>query len=157
MTDYVDTWKRTVEDERCWVSDRGNIIGVRGELLKPGRGGDGYYTVNLAGKTRKVAHVVARAFIGERPHGYELAHLDGNTANNALDNLAYVTKPENESHKIIHGTSVHGERNGRAKLSDDAVKLIRTLLENGWTQVQVAERFNITQGHVSAIKRGTSR
>ena len=39
--------------------------------------------------------LVAEYFIGERPEGYEIDHIDGNYLNNRADNLRYVTRREN--------------------------------------------------------------
>jgi len=143
-------------DTRYLVSDNGVVIGPRGWHLKPAPVTGGYLTVNVAGKTRKVAHLVAESFIGPRPVGLEVAHLDGDNTNNAVENLAYVTKAENEAHKIAHGTSNHGEGNGRAKLTEKEVVRLREMIFAGYTQKFIAQVFSITQGHVSSIKRGVS-
>lgn len=47
-----------------------------------------------------------------------------------------------------------GERNGRSKVTAAQVAEIRTLLEQGKTQEEVASMFGIKQVTVSAIKRG---
>lgn len=150
-------WKEYPLDSRYLVSDDGVIRGIYGKFLKPAPTTGGYLTVYVSGKTRKVAHVVAETWIGPRPEGMEVAHLDGDNQNNNSSNLAYVTHSENERHKTAHGTSAHGERNGRAKLTDEQVKRIRELLFKGVNQVDIAISFGITQGYVSAIKRGVNR
>lgn len=149
-------WKKLTEDERYWVSDNGAVKGARGRVLKQ-HPVMGYLAVSIAGKTRKVHHLVAEAFIGPRPEGKVVSHLDGDVTNNGVENLSYVTPSENEQHKVTHGTSAHGERNGRAKLSDAEVAWIRLYIDAGVKQTSVAEWFGITQGHVSAIKRGATR
>lgn len=59
----------------------------------------GYYHVSLQrdGKshTRQVHCLVAQSFIGERPLGYVIDHIDGNPCNNCVENLHYVTQREN--------------------------------------------------------------
>ena len=143
-------------DPRYLVYTDGTIVGQRGCILKPAPVTGGYLTVNIAGKTRKVAHIVAETWLGPRPNGYQVAHLDGNNKNNNASNLKYVTRSENERHKVGHGTSSHGERNGRAKLTKQQVEEIRKLLSQNVKQKDIASRFGITQGHVSAIKRGAN-
>jgi hypothetical protein len=54
-------------------------------------------------KTRKVHVLVAAAFIGPRPTGLEINHRDGNTHNNALKNLEYVSHSENMRHSYRMG------------------------------------------------------
>ena len=149
-------WREYPSDQRYLVSDKGAIRGARGWILKSAPVTGGYLTVNVSGHTRKVAHIVAETWIGPRPDGHEVAHVDGNNQNNKSSNLKYETKSENERDKVRHGTSNHGSRNGRSKLTDADVKEIRELLSNGVTQKTIAEKFRITQGNVSRIKRGLS-
>ncbi|CAO0835154.1 HNH endonuclease OS=Streptomyces microflavus OX=1919 GN=Smic_80730 PE=4 SV=1 [Streptomyces microflavus] len=65
-------------------------------------------------------------------------HLDDNSQNNALVNLRWGSRSENEGDKVQHGTSNRGAGNGWAKLSDDDVREIRRLIGAGATQVAVA-------------------
>ena len=52
-----------------------------------------YCRVNMAPgtSTQYVHHVVAEAFLGPRPCGLVVRHMDGDRENNAASNLAYVT------------------------------------------------------------------
>lgn len=59
------------------------------------------------------------------PDGAYIDYLDGNNANNHVDNLICVTPQKNSDYKKLHGTMVKGENNGRAKLSKEDVKEIR--------------------------------
>ena len=44
--------------------------------------------------------MVAEYFIGPRPEGYVIDHIDGNYLNNKADNLRYVTQKENMNNEI---------------------------------------------------------
>jgi hypothetical protein len=71
---------------------------------------NGYPAVTLTcddGERRKfyVHHLVARVFIGPRPAGLHIRHLDGHPANNAAWNLAYGTRSENMLDTLRHGTN----------------------------------------------------
>lgn len=46
----------------------------------------------------KVHVLVARAFLGECPMGYEVNHIDTDKFNNAVTNLEYVTHQQNMDH-----------------------------------------------------------
>lgn len=91
-----EQWRDVVGFETAYqVSSHGHFFNKRTggpvALLKRGR----YLAVSLKAAPRKAvkaAHVcVAEAFLGPRPLGKQVAHLDGNAHNNRVDNLAYVT------------------------------------------------------------------
>lgn len=89
----------------------------------------GYLSVRLwmHGKshTRFVARLVAAAFIGERPEGMVVCHINGIKDDNHVENLKYGTPTENEHDKRRHGTAPIGERHPAAKLTEDKVLTIR--------------------------------
>ncbi|MEU8829426.1 NUMOD4 motif-containing HNH endonuclease [Streptomyces sp900116325] len=68
----------------------------------------GYPMVSLCAngkqESRFVHHLVAEAFLGPRPEGLQVRHLDGNPLNCTISNLAYGTRSENERDKLRHGT-----------------------------------------------------
>lgn len=81
---------------------------AKGITLRPGEHTAGYGMVVLSrlGKrvTRKVHTLVAEAFIGERPAGMEVRHLDDDPSNNHLPNLKYGTPSENRLDSVRNGT-----------------------------------------------------
>lgn len=55
--------------------------------------------------TKRTVHsLVALAFIGPRPHGYEVCHNNGNPLDNRVDNLRYGTSADNKLDQVRHGT-----------------------------------------------------
>lgn len=64
----------------------------------------GYMLVNLTyNRKRRVFYVhsiVALSFLGPRPNGAEVDHIDGNRCNNSISNLRYVTHKENQANPI---------------------------------------------------------
>jgi hypothetical protein len=70
-----------------------------GRILQPVKGEANLLYVNLSVhmkiSRRAVHHLVAEAFIGSRPPGYEIDHLDSDETNNVWSNLEWVTKAEN--------------------------------------------------------------
>ena len=77
---------------------------------------DAYPSVSLLSPdgTRKrftVHSLVAEAFLGLRPEGMEVRHLDGNAHNAALSNLAYGSSGDNQRDKLRHGTHHYAKRN----------------------------------------------
>ncbi|QOH59937.1 hypothetical protein C6Y44_27920 (plasmid) [Rhodococcus rhodochrous] len=77
-------------------------------ILSPAVAKKGHLQVglNLDGKRRTVLvhHLVAEAFLGERPEGLQVRHLDGNPANNHVTNLLWGTGGENNRDAVRHGT-----------------------------------------------------
>lgn len=114
----VENWLPVIGYEGTYdVSDLGRVRRVgRATRSGKGRGGGarigrilrtqvvhgGYRTVHLwlAGsqKVHLVAGLVAEAFIGPRPIGREVNHIDGVKKNNAAANLEYLTRSENLTH-----------------------------------------------------------
>ena len=45
-----------------------------------------------------------------------------------------------------------GSRNGNSKITERIVNEIILLLENGWTQQKIADKYGIDQSNVSLIK-----
>lgn len=72
-----------------------------GKVLKP-QPKNGYFTVLLSGpngfKHRSVHRLVAAAFLGPCPDGYEVNHKDRVRSNNRLDNLEYMTPSDQQRH-----------------------------------------------------------
>ena len=69
------------------------------------RSKNGYYMafVNIKGKVRRVPihRVVAECWLGDRPDGYEIDHIDRNTRNNKYTNLRYVTHSEQMKNRVF--------------------------------------------------------
>lgn len=97
-----EEWRQT-EFEKYFISNCGNL---RKELasgewkyLKGHINNQGYrwfcITVNKKQKTIMNHTLVAYAFIGERPEGLVIDHIDRNRLNNHVSNLRYITSQEN--------------------------------------------------------------
>ena len=71
---------------------------------------------------------------------------------NAL-HLRWATATENAKDKIKHGTHVFGEKAYNAKLTEEQVKVIRSL-RGKVPQSKIGKLFNITQSHVKDIQLG---
>lgn len=92
---------------------------------------DGYLTYSIrddAGVKRHVlAHrIVALAFIGGPPFsGMQVAHSNGSRINSHWRNLRWATPLENHEDRRLHGTGPVGERNPKAKITEQDVRVIR--------------------------------
>ncbi len=103
------------------ISEGGAVIstrpGRRGNrkpvLLKPSLCRKGYPMVVLRDHTgrprpKKVHWLVAEAFIGPRPAGLQIRHLDSDKTNCSASNLAYGTQIENMADRAIKTHCVNG-------------------------------------------------
>lgn len=83
--------------------DAGGPGARAGLVLRPKRNAKtGYLTVSLFrggdGCSHTVHTLVAAAFIGVRPNGWTVNHIDGDKLNNRPSNLEYVTRGDNARH-----------------------------------------------------------
>ena len=125
----------------------------KGQILKPGETTHGRLTVSLRKKekkkTYKVHILVALSFLGERPEGYHVCHLDGNVKNNKLSNLRYDTKSENEIDRYRQG-----KKAGSAKLSIKQVLEIRRLYATGdCTYKELSDIYGVSKSNIGFIVR----
>lgn len=121
-----------------------------GKVLKPGKSGPyGHRTVALGrGNSQSVHALVALAFLGPRPSGYDVAHLNGDGSDNRLANLAYVTRRENNLHMAGHG---------RLRLSVEQVHSIRRQAAQGFLfgeKAALARRLQISQSFLGDVING---
>ena len=89
------------------VSNLGNVKSLnykrtkKEKLLKPEIMNRGYFRVQLKGKRFFVHQLVAMAFLGHKPSGYDFVinHINFNRLDNRLENLEIVTQRENINHR----------------------------------------------------------
>lgn len=124
---------------------------VRQRISTPG----GYPYVRAGGKNVTVHRMVALAFLGPRPPGLDINHVDGVKTNNRASNLEYVTRRENVRHAMRLGLFAIGARRHGAKLTDAVVVDARRRRRDGEvTTRQLCDEFGMTQGAVWRMLRG---
>lgn len=177
ITDSVEIWKPVPGWEGLYeASSQGRIRSlprevhdrlrdrrwrIPGGVMKPGTRGKGYKCVALTDKnksiTESVHKLVCLAFHG-RPSGKtEVAHADGNPANNSASNLRWATSAENHADKEAHGRTARGERSGRAILSEADVLNIRERYRTGTvSNCQQARDYGVHNATIFAIVKRKS-
>ncbi|MCK9569061.1 HNH endonuclease [Candidatus Pacearchaeota archaeon] len=133
-----------------------------GGFLKTKTDKDGYLHVTICTpeghKDRFVHHLILETFTGSRPKDQECRHLDGNPANNTIENLCWGTRKENYEDSVQHGTnrlivvcSQRGEAHGKAVLTEEDVKDIRS---SPLSCNQLAIQFGVSRSCIQHARQG---
>lgn len=116
----------------------------------------GYGRLWQGGKLVYVHRLACEAVHGQ-PNGEatDVAHSCGNGHLGCVNprHLRWATKAENNADKIKHGKSLKGGQNPKAKLTEDDVRKIKSLLGTE-TQIEIGKRFGVTNRLISEIARG---
>ena len=116
----------------CWqVSSEGRCRDSRGRISHGCLKSSGYREASIFGGTFKVHRLVAHAFLGPPPSeaAGQVNHIDGNSSNNRIDNLEWVSQSENIHHSYATNPS---RGNGASKQARPV--MIRTLGSCNWTR-----------------------
>ena len=147
-----------------------------GRILRPHPNKiDGYPCLSLwrggRGKNVRVYRLVARAFLGPRPPGTEINHINGRKVDSRLVNLEYITHAENVQHGYDIGlhrpmrgdASVahrfphlmpRGSKHGMSRLTEDDIPAIRRRAAGGETQQSIAGSLHVDRATVGRVLRG---
>jgi hypothetical protein len=106
--------------------------------------------------TESATRAMCRLAHGEPPTAkHEAAHRCGKGREGCVNprHLYWATSAQNEADKVRHGTAPRGEKNPYAKLTEAAVREIRSL-EGTMPRHKLAEKFNISQSQIYRILLG---
>lgn len=127
--------------------------------LKPKLTKHGYFVVTLQNnkiKKQKFIHrLIAENFIENKDDKPMVNHVNGIKIDNRIENLEWVTASENTQHAYDTGLNqiLRGEKSSQAKITKLIVKEIFHLKDKGFNQCKIANKFNLSQSHVSNILR----
>lgn len=160
----METWKVIPCAPNYSVSDLGRVrrdmaaqrtsIGRIRSTYKTDRG---YVYVSLAvdGKPRgfQVHRLVMLAHVG--PSTLTVNHKNGDKSDNRLCNLEYVTRRDNSIHAYeVLEVGPRGSSHHNAKLTENDIGLLWSLVESGLSPKEVGRRFGVTGANVSHIVKG---
>jgi hypothetical protein len=165
MAHEYEEWRPVVGFEGVYeISSLGRVRRIlkssgtkAGRMLKPQYSNpDGYPSVVLyvqqEGRFRFLHHLVAEAFIGPRPAGKEINHIDGNKKNPDVKNLEYVSPSQNRKHAVDHGLlyvpperRARGEMIGVSKLNPEKVAAIIRQHAAGAYVITLARHYGVSR------------
>ena len=132
-------------DGRVFSNRRGGTLSEVKSYCRPR---DGYLQIALSTGSKRVtcsAHrLILAAFVGPCPDGCEAHHVDGNRANNHIDNLKWITKSENHKAKVARGNW----KNPNEKYSNVDYAIAASLHGRGYTLREIALETGVSFSHV---------
>lgn len=153
----MEVWKDTFYNDKYEVSSEGTVRRKgKVDCLKINYKSTGNYGRVNIGKTMMVHKIVALTFIGNRPDGMDINHIDGDKKNNKVDNLEFVTRSENcrQSCNEQGLRNFKRENHNRSKLTPLKVAEIKGMIANGARNKDIAFLYNVDASLISHIKRG---
>jgi hypothetical protein len=135
---------------RMRITKGGGRAPCGGIILKQRKNSLGYMDILLRKdleRTQRSKHytvhtLVAEAFLGFRPAGMQVDHVDHDRTNNNVDNLRWLTQKENS------------RRRPATKLNEEIVNLIKKNVTAGQTQTSQAIAYGVACSTISKIVAG---
>lgn len=149
-------------DYRVCLDKEGNVYSsLTGKKLKPTLTEFGYLKVVVVeestGKwvTRKVHRLVSEVFIDNPLNKREVNHIDGIKTNNSVENLEWVSSRENKQHAWDMGLyTCVGENHPNAEYSEEDIREICQMLQDGFRQVDIVRLKGVKKGLVTDLNTG---
>lgn len=127
-------------------------------LLHPCLDNHGYHKIklykNAQYKNFAVGECVLFAFRGPRPYKFEMSHIDGNKANNSLENLLWESRKANSDRIDQMGRRVIGANHPNSKLNSRDVLRIINLAEKEIPDRKISEKFGVSRTCIYKIRSG---
>lgn len=155
-TDMTGEFWKPVDGWPYEVSSHGNVRRFGRPALARRMHTNGYVRVHLCdGISRRldayVHRLVCEAFHGKPPRqDMHADHIDGDRANNRSDNLRWLSPEENRALRNLQ----KGERHSHAKLTEDAVRYIRSTPRDQANNVELARLFQVSRETIRDTRNG---
>ena len=149
VDEEAEIWRRIDADYD--VSNQGRVRhGSR--ILSGSVHSDNYILATLHGKQIPVHRLVAEAFIPNYEKKLEVNHIDGNKMNNAVDNLEWVTRAENQKHAVDNGLQPKPAKTYQGKFTAEQREEIKRIWDSGmFSRRQLAIKYGVSHTCVNDI------
>ncbi len=143
---------RVRSEDRVVIQKNDVVKRLKGQILSTLYDSQGYPQISLGREKKVLIHtLVLESFIAPRPDNLFARHLNGDKTDNSLENLMWDTMSNNQADKIKHGTNNAGTKHYRSKFTEEDIRTIRHLREQGAAYVEIAKRFSVTDGAIKDI------
>jgi len=165
MTQDLEEWKPVFGfEEQYEVSNFGRVVSLKRYGQSIHRRSrqvfidyGGYHRIAIWKNGRcycKTVHgLVAEAFLGPRPPGYHVNHIDGDKNNNYLLNLEFVTAAQNSRHASEMGLIHKGAECHLAKLTEQQVRDIRAQ-KGKVSGLKLCDQYGMSRSAIYSILSG---
>lgn len=127
-------------------------------ILKPRKNNNGYLYINLSidGKYKSftIHRLVAIYFLGKS--NLTVNHKNCNKLNNCVENLEWISQQKNTDHAKLNNLLSTGERNGRSKLIERDIKVIKYKSRLGKSSRTIAKEFGVSKTAIQEILNNIS-
>lgn len=122
----------------------------------------GYFELRLGGRNCEkwlLHRLIAYVWVDNPNNNATVDHLDGNKANNSIENLEWASLEENIKREWENGLvefdlqTAYKKWKISSKIMPDVKLKIQKLYQEGKTQKELAEMFDVSQSQVSVIVR----
>jgi len=143
------------------VVDRKSKRIFKSRVLSPGVQSNNYLGIwlyaNSKSISRLVHHLVAEAFIGPRPDGMDVDHVNGDRTNNSVANLRYLTIAKNRSANHRHKDAKRPAKKGKStRLTPEIVAVLRAAKQRGENMRKYADDLGVSASTVYHATQGRS-
>ena len=99
--------------------------------------------------------IIAMAFIDNPKNKREVNHIDGNSSNNNIENLEWVSSSENTLHSYCTGLQKRGENFYSAKLSEkEAIEIINAYRLGVFSQSVISKAYGVSKSTIKDLLAG---
>ena len=160
-----EEWKTIPGFSDYEISDQGRLRRIRRVRTSGPRvlagciGSHGYIQTNLVGDGgvsvgARLHHLVLISFVGQPGKGQHCRHLNGDPADNRLENICWGSAKENAADKVRHGRAPAGLNHPFSKLGVEDILDIRAAIKRGHALKDIAALFSVSRATIGSIKTG---
>ena len=146
--------------DRVFTDTLGRKVNRKGKLLKCDTTGRyklvRLYNISQGKDIALLVHrLVAKVFIPNVDNKPQVNHIDGNKANNRVENLEWCTHSENQIHAYKNGLNIHSGKSGRPKKKVCQIDLKTGKIINIFNSIAEARRsLGVSKDNISQVCNG---